>query len=94
MVYMSRTQAKIRRFNAALPIVPGQVNAVQDIPMDWNWCRLLDVRPAHLLRSRLVYRYANLTRPIQATAFLTLCARSRILPWHLPPESLPRIHLA
>jgi len=61
-----RMHAKICSPNTALPIVPGQVNAVQDIPMDRNWRCLFDVRPAYFLRSRLVYRYAHPTCHVQA----------------------------
>ena len=56
MEHKQKIHKKLRFTIADIPILPRQIHPVHNLPLDRHRRRLPPLRPAHLLRPRLVHR--------------------------------------
>lgn len=79
---------------AAIPSIPRQIHPLHHIPLDRHRRPSISLPRSHSHRSGLVHRY-TVPRPTLRPVFTSrpgeLTYHSVLLPWHLPPQPLPRL---
>lgn len=82
----------LTRYCTDLPVLPGQVYALHRLPMDSHGHRVLALRHADSLRTRLVHWYGAIHRKHNIHFAPLTLRHSRLRSRHLPSEPLPRLH--